>query len=313
MVEETEIVEPAENNHTPPGWPIELIEFEPSGKAPKSPHGNGVYRFSAALTLSVILPRRGWTLIKQTKNYAYLRPPADQPNPPFRISIAVPTRAECVAIAKRSQARGKSWMGQLGEWPVLYIHERNRDMREIWRNRDTGKIETILHPVPLQSSLHIGEWGIWQAEVNDDSGDFVVTRFSPEPCSLVGATDQPTTAPVVDLFEGAERAVVLTTYERNSEARRRCIAHYGATCRACGLDYEKKYGAIGAGLIHVHHITPISRVSQAYQVDPVRDLVPLCATCHHVVHRREPPYTVLEIRRAIAERAACPLSGAREI
>lgn len=127
MSDDTEIFEPAENNHTPLGWPIRVVEFEPSGKAPKS-HGDGVYRFGAALTLSVILPRRGWTLIKQTKNYAYLRPPADQPKPPFRISIAVPTRAECVAIAKRIRSRGESWMGQLGEWPAWYYHERNRDM-----------------------------------------------------------------------------------------------------------------------------------------------------------------------------------------
>lgn len=183
MIEKTKIIEAVENNHTPPGWPIELIEFEPSGKAPKS-HGDGVYSFGAALTLSVILPRRGWTLIKQTKNYAYFRPPADQTKPPFHISIAVPTRAECVAIAKRSRARGESWMGQLGEWPACYHHERNRDMRRIWRNRDTGEMESELHPVPPQSSLHIGEWGIWQAEVNDDSGDFVVNRFSPEPGSL---------------------------------------------------------------------------------------------------------------------------------
>lgn len=303
MDDDIESIEPAENNHTPPGWPIKVIEFEPSGKAPKL-HGEGVYRFGAALTLSVILPRRGWALIKQTKNYAYIRPPADQPKPPFRISIAVPTRAECVIIAKRSRERGESWMGQLGEWPAWYHHERNRDMRRIWRNRATGEMESELQPVSPQSSLHIGEWGIWQAEVNDDSGDFEVTRFSSDPDLLEKATDQAAIAPAVDLFEGAARSVELTTYERSPEARQRCIAHYGATCQACSLDYEKKYGAIGAGLIHVHHIIPISSVGQEYQVDPVRDLIPLCATCHHVVHRREPPYTALEIRRAIAERAA---------
>ena len=250
MNDDLEMLEPAENNHTPPGWPIEVLEFEPSGKAPKS-HGDGVYRFGAVLTLSVILPRRGWTLIKKTKNYAYLRPPADQPKPPFRISIAVPTRAQCVAIAERSRLRGKSWMGQLGEWPAWYYHERNRDMRRIWRSRETGEMESELHPVPPQSSLHIGEWGIWQSEVNDDSGDFVAARFSPEQCSFEGVTEQETFAPVVDLFEGTVRSVELTSYERNSEARRQCIAHYGAFCQACGLDYEAKYGAIAAGLDRV--------------------------------------------------------------
>lgn len=303
MGDNIEIMEPAENNHTPPGWPIEVIEFEPSGKAPKS-HGEGVYRFSAALTLSIILPRRGWTLIKQTKNHAYLRPPANQPKPPFRITIAVPTRAECVAIAKRSRARGKSWLGQLGEWPAFYHHEQNRDVRRIWQNRATGETESELYPMLPQSSLHVDEWGIWQAGVNDNSGDFTVTRYSPDPGSLKKATGLTAIAPAADLFEGTAWPVELTTYERSPEARRQCIAYYGAACQACGLDYEEKYGVIGTGLIHVHHVTPISSISQEYQVDPVRDLVPLCATCHHVVHRREPPYTIPEIRQAMRERAA---------
>lgn len=95
------------------------------------------------------------------------------------------------------------------------------------------------------------------------------------------------------------RQVELTTYERNATARRLCIEHYGPTCQACGLSYEEKYGSIGADLIHVHHVTPLAEIGEAYQVDPVRDLIPLCATCHHVAHRRNPPYTVGEIRSAI--------------
>lgn len=101
------------------------------------------------------------------------------------------------------------------------------------------------------------------------------------------------------LSEGAIKTIELTSYERNAAARRLCIEHYGPTCQACGLRYEDKYGAIGADLIHVHHVTPLSAIGEAYQVNPVRDLVPLCASCHHVVHSRNPPYSVAEIRDAI--------------
>lgn len=80
-----ELDEPAAKSHTPPGWPIQVIELVPSGKSPKK-YGPRTYRFGASLTLSMILPRRGWTLVKKTKNYAYLIPPADEPGPPFRIS-----------------------------------------------------------------------------------------------------------------------------------------------------------------------------------------------------------------------------------
>lgn len=106
------------------------------------------------------------------------------------------------------------------------------------------------------------------------------------------------------MWEGAPTAIELTTYERNPKARRLCIEHYGPTCEACTLNYEEKYGAIGAQLIHVHHVTPLSEIGEAYEVDPIRDLVPLCATCHHVVHSRVPPYSVDEVRKAIQDAAA---------
>ena len=47
--------------------------------------------------------------------------------------------------------------------------------------------------------------------------------------------------------------------------------------QTCNLNYEDKYGAIGANLIHVHHVTPLSAIGETHQVDPVRDLIPLCA------------------------------------
>lgn len=91
-----EFDEPASQSHTPPNWSIETLEIKPSGKAPKR-YGPNAYRFAAALTLSVILPRRGWTLVKKAKNYVYLIPPADNLRPPFLISIADPTADECLA------------------------------------------------------------------------------------------------------------------------------------------------------------------------------------------------------------------------
>lgn len=289
--------EPAEHSHTPPGWPIKVVEFKPSGKAPKK-YGDDVYRFGAALTLSAILPRRGWTLVKKSKDYAYFKPPPGEAGPPFRISIAVPTQAECVALAERSYARGESWMGQLGEWPAWYHHERNRDTRRLWRNRATGEMESELLPSPPESSLHIGEWGIWEAKATGQAGRFAYGMFAPGTIPNLASSE-----PAERLSEGAATPVELTRYERSPEARRLCLAHYGAQCQACDLKYEEKYGAIGAALIHVHHVTPLSTIGEAYEVNPIRDLVPLCATCHHVVHRRDPPFTVAELRRAIAEQA----------
>jgi len=32
------------------------------------------------------------------------------------------------------------------------------------------------------------------------------------------------------------------------------------------------------------------------QLDPVKDLRPICPNCHAMIHRREPPYTIEDLR-----------------
>ncbi len=293
--ENFELDEPAAKNHTPLGWPIQIIEIIPNGKAPKK-YGLKTFRFGAAMTLSVILPRRGWTLVKKTTSYAYLIPPPDQTSQPFRISIAIPSHEECIELARRSFVRGISWMGQLGEWPASYFHEQNNDMREMWRDPETKKIATRLHQNPPISSFSIGQWGIWDANVTGVAGEFAIGVLPPSP---VSTSEGSSLTGESILSEGFVKTVELTIYERNATARMLCIKHYGPMCQACGLNYEERYGAIGADLIHVHHVVPLSIIREEYQVDPIHDLIPLCANCHHVVHRRNPPYTLAEIRKAI--------------
>lgn len=294
-----ELDEPAARSHTPAGWPIQVIEIQSAGKAPKK-YGPTTYRFGAPMTLSVILPRRGWTLVKKTKNYIYLTPPASQIVPPFEISIAVPTPEQCLELALRSYARGQSWMGQLGEWPACYLHERDTDMQEMWRDPATGDMASRLHKNPPESSLSIGEWGAWNFRVAGVAGQFSLGGLAPS--ADIPHEDNGSTTDSAFL-EGALLAVELTVHERNATARRLCIEHYGPSCQACKMSYEDKYGAIGADLIHVHHVTPLAAIGAEYRVDPVRDLIPLCASCHHVAHRRSPPYSVAEIRYAIEQHA----------
>ncbi|MDC9497701.1 MULTISPECIES: HNH endonuclease [unclassified Pseudoalteromonas] len=38
--------------------------------------------------------------------------------------------------------------------------------------------------------------------------------------------------------------------------------------------------------MHVHHIVPISDIGDEYQVDPIRDLRPVCPNCHAMLHRK---------------------------
>jgi len=101
---------------------------------------------------------------------------------------------------------------------------------------------------------------------------------------------------VAGLPEGARVAVVVNRYERDRRNRAAALAIHGHVCKACDVDMGYRYGSVAAGLIEVHHITPVSRLGPNYVVDPRTDLIPLCPNCHAVAHRRDPPYSVEELR-----------------
>lgn len=100
-----------------------------------------------------------------------------------------------------------------------------------------------------------------------------------------------------DIYEGALKTTYVNSYERNPLARKKCIEHFGLGCIICGFNFEHKYGELGAGFIHVHHIVPISSIGETYQVDPIRDLVPVCPNCHAMLHKGE--ITIDELKGAI--------------
>lgn len=67
------------------------------------------------------------------------------------------------------------------------------------------------------------------------------------------------------------------------------------------LILKKKYGDLGKGFIHVHHITPLSQIGHSYKLDPVSDLLPLCPNCHAMVHRKTPAMHPQELKLLIIE------------
>ncbi|WP_426226079.1 HNH endonuclease [Pseudarthrobacter sp. DSP2-3-2b1] len=95
--------------------------------------------------------------------------------------------------------------------------------------------------------------------------------------------------------------IEVNRYELDPGARRMCLAFHGTSCAACGFSFEATYGVMGEGFIHVHHTVPASLLGISYQLDPVADLVPLCANCHAMAHRGvSTPRTVPELRSVIA-------------
>jgi 5-methylcytosine-specific restriction protein A len=106
-------------------------------------------------------------------------------------------------------------------------------------------------------------------------------------------------------IEGGVHALHKTFYERNPEARRECLEHYGYTCAACDFNFENVYGEIGKGIICVHHRVPISTFKgEEHIVSPTEDLIPVCHNCHAIIHSRISPYTVEEVKRMLASKTS---------
>lgn len=106
------------------------------------------------------------------------------------------------------------------------------------------------------------------------------------------------------IFEGATKRVSVNAYERSSAARARCILHYGCKCAVCGVVLSDVYGGIAQGFIHVHHLRQLSEINAKYQIDPIRDIRPVCPTCHAIIHLKKPPYSVEEVQELIKNQPA---------
>jgi 5-methylcytosine-specific restriction protein A len=98
-------------------------------------------------------------------------------------------------------------------------------------------------------------------------------------------------------YEGAQSKAISSRYERSRKNRQACLAVNGYRCQICNFDFKEVYGPIGAFYIEVHHIVPVSSMGGDYLINPVKDLVPLCANCHAMIHRKDPPFRVNEFKQ----------------
>ena len=107
-----------------------------------------------------------------------------------------------------------------------------------------------------------------------------------------------------EYIEGGFRNIKVNRYERDPQARRDCLAHFGKICRTCGIDLELIYGKeLGATAIHVHHIKPMaSRRKTPYKINPIKDLIPLCPNCHNIIHKADPVLSPDQLKRLYQSR-----------
>lgn len=107
------------------------------------------------------------------------------------------------------------------------------------------------------------------------------------------------------LKEGQKAQITVNAYERNPQARLRCLAYYRRKnsgkikCEICGFDFGEVYGKEFEGTIHIHHIREISTLGEEYVIEAEKDLIPVCPNCHLVAHSRKPALSPEEIRKLI--------------
>lgn len=102
-----------------------------------------------------------------------------------------------------------------------------------------------------------------------------------------------------EYFEGALKQITVNAYERNALARKVCIEHYGWDCFVCGLNFKNVYGQLGEDFIHVHHLTPLSKIGKEYKLDPIEHLRPVCPNCHAMIHRKRPELSIEELQASL--------------
>jgi predicted restriction endonuclease len=108
--------------------------------------------------------------------------------------------------------------------------------------------------------------------------------------------------------EGYTRQAEYTVAVRSNKLRDAAIQYYSRdgriTCLACGFDFEAFYGKHGQGFIEIHHVKPVVAYNESdidkTIAEALDNVIPLCANCHRMVHRRrERMLTLNELRQII--------------
>lgn len=99
--------------------------------------------------------------------------------------------------------------------------------------------------------------------------------------------------------EGAAKKIYVNAYERNPEVRRKCLNRWGYNCTVCSFRFELRYGPLGKGYMHVHHLRPLASIKESHAVDPVNDLRPVCPNCHAMLHLKTPPLSIEELQELV--------------
>ena len=196
----------------------------------------------------------------------------------FTVPVYKSARAFCIP----KDARNK--LG-LGDGDSVYLIVKSLSGSELFRGRKT---------------LHSGP-EIYGKDLNQLTPGATIEVEASDP---ITAYRTPSEQAADTLTEGARVSIRANRFERNRKAREECIKAFGSACQVCGFDFEKVYGRIGKGFIHVHHLTPVAQIGKEYVITPKNDLRPVCPNCHEMLHSRREPLSIEELHKIIADHKA---------
>jgi 5-methylcytosine-specific restriction protein A len=184
-----------------------------------------------------------------------------------------------------------------GAWDVETGDKRTRIFSKDWRLKRTGQknpsydqsrehIRLIeeegyrLMTFPMKHSAQDGDYWKGAAKIGDITPKLTVKTLTKDATSWYASNSAAAKSVTEELLtpekypEGARYTVTINAYERNPKARAACIAHHGCTCMVCGFNFAGVYGTIGDDFIHVHHVIPLGKIGEGYEIDPITDLTP---------------------------------------
>jgi predicted HNH restriction endonuclease len=93
--------------------------------------------------------------------------------------------------------------------------------------------------------------------------------------------------------EGFRTEIVREVTTRNRKLIDLAKDEYGTSCKVCGFNFGETYGTHGEGFIEVHHLNP---VSEGIRKTTIKDLRPVCANCHRMLHRGSVLLSIEELK-----------------
>jgi hypothetical protein len=116
---------------------------------------------------------------------------------------------------------------------------------------------------------------------------------------ITGSNEAERQTSIREYQEGEAYRRERTFFARNAALRNEAIKVHGLRCVVCNFHFGETYGSVGQGFIEIHHLEPVSSIARKTDTSwsaSINDVRPLCANCHRVAHRRQPPYSISELK-----------------